>query len=207
MLTIQDINTMKQRKLAVLSALKFFTDVKDVKSSNIPGFESDEASDIITAYRADYGISIMSYFVNAVRTGVGNCTELSAIVYASLSGNPRLINNSTVTVCGLPTDHAIIIVTEKYGAMPLLSWHKLDELSRTTMVVDPWTRDWYFPNLDPTTVCRYGLYTMSLLTPWQIHIRNVCKTSVMRNYTNIAILPRPKNPKIWPKGEYSFRYK
>ncbi len=207
MLTASDVNNMKQRKLAVLSALKFFTDVKDVKSSNILGFESDEASDIINAYREDCARSVISFFANAASTGVGNCVELVAIVYASLSGNPRLLHNSMVGVCELSGDHAIIIVTEKYGAMPFFSWHKLDELSRTTMVVDPWTRDWYFPNLDPTTVCAHGLYTMSLLTPWQIHIRNVCKTSLMRICTNIAILPPPEKPKIWPKGEYSFRYK
>lgn len=199
----QDFIKMKQRQIAALSALKFFTDKKNIKSSNIPGFESHEDSKIITAYREQHSKSIIGSFEDASRTGLGNSGELMSIVYASLVGNPRIYHNSLIAMCKIEGDHGIIIVTEKYTTLPIFRWCKLSELSLNTMVVDAWTRDCYFPNLDPVIAATHELDTPSLLSPWQMDVRLWCKIFPLRILTHVPILPVPKNPTVWPTGEYS----
>ena len=199
MLTASDVNNMKQRKIAALNALKFFTDIKDIKSSNTQGFNYPIENDIIGAYRKQRPRSIMGSFADAAKTGAGNCAELSAIVYASLFGNPRIIDNSMVAICHLEVDHTIVLVTDKYAPLSIIGWNNFNKFSQTTMVVDPWTRDCYFPNLDPILAYAYSLDTIPLLTPWQIEIRKWCKTSKFRFYHKTPILP-PKESGIYGQG-------
>jgi hypothetical protein len=42
-------------------------------------------------------------------------------------------------------------------------------LNKTAMIVDPWTNDWYFPNLDKFTA--YTNHLGNVPNPWQLHVR------------------------------------
>jgi len=208
MLSAQDVLIMQARKKAAISALKFFDDVKNVISPNLPGFESYQvmADPIINAYRDEHPVSVIASFSDAVSTGYGNCCEQVGIVYASLSGNPRIIHNSVVAQCELASDHEMIIVTDPYAPMSFMGWRKLNELSRTTMVVDPWTRDYYFPNIDLIPEYLYDLGTTAALTSWQREIRAECIRASIRLYHRRSILALPKKPKVWETGKYSVKY-
>jgi len=89
----------------------------------------------------------MDAFSNAIRTGFGNCGEKASICYAGLAGNPALINNSVVTLCIVKDkDHSIVLVSD--ALLDIQSNVRIRDLGKTAMVVDGWTKDWYFPNLD-----------------------------------------------------------
>jgi hypothetical protein len=96
LLPVQNAKTMHNRKNAALSSLKFFTDIKQIRSSNIPGELSVKDTNIIQAYRNNNPSSVIRSFSDAATTGVGNCKELIAIIYSSLYSNPRLYHNSDV---------------------------------------------------------------------------------------------------------------
>ncbi len=198
---MQNIVKMQSRQIAALSALKFFTDIKDIKLGAMSDFDSKEVLTIIDDYRNADTISIMGSFDNAARTGFGNCLEHTAIVYASLVGNPRISHNSVVACCELMSDHSFVIVTDKDTPCSLVGWTKFNKLSKNTMVVDGWTRDFYFPNINTMTASAFGLGLPATQTPMQRHFRAKCKHSKCRAYYDIPILPQSEPPLVWQMSE------
>ncbi|MCK5818789.1 MAG: hypothetical protein KAH18_05945 [Psychromonas sp.] len=185
MVTDEELKLMYTRKHAAQSALRFFTDIVNVKSTNaccpceytnaeeeaLLGRERDKVPNATAEQMMKYSTLV----------GYGNCSEKAAICFCSLSCNPLLSGNSVATLARMPhQDHLFIIVSD----FEMVVGQEIDirNLCRTTMVVDGWTEDWYFPNL--------GWYTTlsNALTPFpslnqlagraQISILKVCKSKV-----------------------------
>ncbi|MCK5817668.1 MAG: hypothetical protein KAH18_00140 [Psychromonas sp.] len=132
------------------------------------------AKQSIFRYRRGNPTTVMGAFNDAVETGAGNCCEQSMIVFASLSRNPRLLPNSFVYVADLIyADHTFVVVTDK-GTCNISGLNSLSRLSEGTLVVDAWTDDWYFPNLDIISASSLGfMHTPN--TDSQFDVREMCK--------------------------------
>ncbi len=184
MLSEKEILTMQNRQFAAESALRYFKEVKSVNSPNIPDKvcelypQHERGSNwdhlIVDQYREKYPLSIMRAIFCSLKTGTGRCFEKASICYSSIACNPRIITNSSVIICDLiDYDHTFILITGKF--IKNLFYKTLKDLSVCTMVLDAWTEDWYFPNLDSITEYRYNL--RHIADPWQEEIRNLCKHS------------------------------
>ncbi len=184
MLTLIEITTMRARKNAAKGALRFFKHIVPVKSPNklscyigrlsirmgIFLCGAEEQQNIIEGYREEGYISIMDSFNDAVRTGLGNCMEMAAICYAGLAGNPAIIHNSVVTFCKVVDhDHSVVIVSD--AGLGSQSNVRIRDLGKTAMVVDGWSHDWYFPNLD--TRSAYLNHLITVPDPRQFYLRYV----------------------------------
>ncbi|MCK5819966.1 MAG: hypothetical protein KAH18_12175 [Psychromonas sp.] len=147
------MNIMRARKHAGQSALRFFKEIVSVRSPNLIHqllCNKTSSRDTIRAYRNGTTDSIIQAFENAAKSGIGQCREKADICYLGLSVNPTLIEHSTVMLCqSFNIDHVFVLITDKDVENPS-SMH-LCELSQTTMIVDGWTEDWHFPNLDLIT--------------------------------------------------------
>lgn len=122
---------------------------------------------------------------NAIKTGIGNCRETVCICYQSLSCNPRFIGNSEVVMCIFDTiDHAFLMIIDKinpfYFCPNPMKKHHISDFNDTTIIVDPWTRDWYFPNLD--YYIAFDLKLVGNPNKWQIKIRNQCMKNPFRKW-------------------------
>ncbi|MCK5817669.1 MAG: hypothetical protein KAH18_00145 [Psychromonas sp.] len=172
-MTDKEYTILHHRQAAAESALRFFTEKKIIPSS-IPGPGSYRAAQAIGKYRADTLPTVMGRFNDAAKTGAGNCSEQSFIVFASLSRNPRLLPNSFVYVADLKyADHTFVVITDK-GACNISGLNSLSRLSGGTLVVDPWTNDLYFPNLDIITASSLG-FMHRPKTGFQFDVREICK--------------------------------
>lgn len=155
-MTDREFTVMHHRQVAAESSLRFFTDKKEIIPGNIPSPYLRKANKTIIHYRANTPHTVMSRFDEAAKSGFGNCTEKAFIVFASLSRNPRLIPNSFVYLASLHTkDHIFVVVTDK-GFCNRVGYSSLSRLSSSTLVVDGWAEDWYFPNLDIISASSLG---------------------------------------------------
>ncbi|MES9856247.1 MAG: hypothetical protein ABW166_06560 [Sedimenticola sp.] len=166
--TAAEIAHMTTLKNAARSATKFFKKVKPVKSTNNP-FACTTAADQATleSCRAEaYHVNtIVGTFDNAATTGIGNCDEKGRICYAALVGNP-LLANSQVTLCSVINyDHIFVVVANNAVGGPT----NLPQLGLTAMIVDGWSEDWYFPNLQWYHSKWYGLGNTP--NPLQLYVR------------------------------------
>ncbi len=203
MLTPIEITTMKARKNAAKGALRFFKHIVPVKSTNNLSCYNGSVGvrvnllrcfgtqqHIINAYRKENDLSVMNALTNVVRTGVGNCFEKSCICYAGLAGNPAIMHNSVVTLCEVRNyDHVIVIVSD--GALYGRSNVSIRNLSKTVMVVDGWTEDWYFPNLD--THSAYLNHLINIPNPRQFYVRygvmhNMIREEPANNFYHYKVL-------------------
>jgi hypothetical protein len=193
-----EIQVMKARRDAAKSALRFFKDIKGVRSTNNP-FAGTTAEDqrTMNAYRRDRNRenTFAQSFEDAARTGLGNCDEKARICYASLIGNPRLQGNSIVTHAeSVNYDHIYVVVSDE----ALEPQSNLSTLGKTVMIVDGWTEDWYFPNLSWGSAVRNGL-THGVPNPRQTYVRIQIASHLLGPYTdsegNPLLLPS------MPQGE------
>ena len=177
---------LKARKAAAKSALRFFTDIKSVKSVNNP-FASTTSTDLenLIGYRHDRTTynSISQDIENAAHYQVGNCDEKARICYASLKSNPRIgagagVNGSSqVSLCtAVGYDHVFVVVSNLLVQAPM----RLSALPATAMIVDGWTEDWYFPQLPWTTAKWYGLGNTP--NPRQLYVRNKIASHRFQGY-------------------------
>ncbi len=145
---VAEIRKLQDRKHAATSALKFFKDIVPVKNANIVNpFASITTLDDKN-YQRTTNCSVIQLFENAARTRVGNCSEKVAICYAALLRNPIIIRHSYVTICHSHAFNYEFIMI--YDKNPTLNHRQLSvkDFDYTAMIVDPWSNDWYFPNLD-----------------------------------------------------------
>jgi hypothetical protein len=172
------IGKMQMRRDAAQNALRFFKEIKSVRSWNNPfDFTTAEEREIGERYRTDSPASVMQGFENAARTGLGNCEEKGAICYAALANNPMLLGNSSVWACGQNGNfnHAFVLVTDVRPENAFQNPTLINDLDKTVMVCDGWTEDWYFPNLDPFTAVANGL--ANIANPRQMYVRNQLKAN------------------------------
>lgn len=172
------LTLMKARRDAARSALKFFKKIKGVRSTNNP-FAFTTANDQTTLdnYRVNNPDSVAQAFEDAARTGIGNCDEKGRMCYAALVSNPRIHQNSTVTLCeAINYDHVFVIVTDAPFANPV----NVSDFNETTMIVDGWTEDWYFPNLSVTSAALNGLANVP--NPRQLYVRIQIRSHMFRSY-------------------------
>ena len=176
--TQAEITLMKRRKRAAGSAIKFFTDVKEVRSANNPfDMLSKTAKDDFYRLRGMTQNTIVGTFRVTAHTGMGNCDEKGRICYAALSCNPLLLNTSEVTLCSaVGYDHVFVIVSD--GAINGQVF--LSTLGVTAMVVDGWTQDWYFPNLGYITRISQGLGKIP--NPRQLYVRGQIEKHKLEYY-------------------------
>jgi hypothetical protein len=187
----EEIHKTMVRKHAAQSALKFFTDIKKIESPNLkssPSFRSFKAYMTIHSYRAmNDKLVITQSAADAAKTGVGCCGEKMSICYTSLASNPVLLGNSSVIICTSDTyEHAVIVVTDLDIGDKNLFY--MSELSNTTMIVDGWTEDWYFPNLS-----NYDTFINHLLnipTATQYRIRNEIKGHELKTINHPLFYPK-----------------
>jgi hypothetical protein len=174
------LTLMKARRDAAKSALKFFKKIKGVRSTNNPfAFTTNNDHQNLTNYRRNNPDSVVQSFEDAVRTGLGNCDEKGRMCYAALVSNPRIHENSTVTLCeAINYDHVFVVVTDAPFANPV----NLSDLDVTTMVVDGWTEDWYFPNLGVTAAILNGLANVP--NPRQLYVRIQIRAHTFQSYGN-----------------------
>ncbi len=193
MLTQEELSRMKQRKIVARSSLQFFKDVKRVLSPNKQPRRQEmrygagilkQRAQVVTDYRNEYPISVMNAFDNAASTGLGNSLEKSSIVYSSLSCNPRILHDSLIHMCECHgyDDHMFVIITDKCSRNVLQGFFKLAALSVTTMVVDAWSGDYYFPNVNRWMESENGIHSPDTATTFMADVRYWCKTSTLAVY-------------------------
>lgn len=177
MITDAQLKIMRLRKNAAINTLRFFKKIVAVKSSNTFNHfnrSTNDENQRLSRYRLNHPFSVIGRAEYATLNGVGNCGEKMAICYSSLSRNPTISNNSSVTMCStFCGDHGIVLISDNtIGNCQLVSLNKLNKM---TMIVDGWTEDWYFPNLDLITT--YTNNIGNIPNPWQLSIRNKVKHS------------------------------
>lgn len=142
------------RRRAAVSALGYFEQYS-VKSGNNPFddmFDSagkKHTSDIIARSRMKQPMNatnIAQSNYDTMNNGMGNCNEKAALCYSSLKSSPHLFGpNHHVTMVGaIGYDHAFCVVSDA----PITPNTSFSQLGKTAMIVDGWTEDWYFPNLN-----------------------------------------------------------
>ena len=70
-----DVTIMQHRREAAEGALKFYTDVVDVRSPNIPNTPTYTTANIVKlqACRDINEQTVLRLYANAAKTGLGNC--------------------------------------------------------------------------------------------------------------------------------------
>ena len=184
LLVSSDQKLMQLRKKAAIQSLKFFKDIKPVRSTNNP-FDSVTAEELESFGDAreywDFtgSSSITNSFDYSAETGVGNCDEKGRICYASLCSSPLLIDNSEIMMCSDNNedgyDHIFIVIADRYLFEPA----RIDQLGKTVMIVDGWTEDWYFPNLSAPEAVTAGLINPP--NPRQLYVRNKVKNLTLQS--------------------------
>lgn len=173
-------------KSAAESSLKFFSDKKEIRSSNNP-FNSHRQQDSTTLgnARALMDGSLSSSFEQSAVHGVGNCDEKGRMCYMSLKTNPRITGrNYHVTLCeAIDYDHVFIIVSP--NALPGAT--NISTLGETCMVVDGWTEDWYFPNLSLLSSFKHGV--TSIPNPRQLYVREQISRHNLQEYNGTGGTP------------------
>lgn len=166
------IETLNRRKGAAKSALRFFKEKKSIKSTNNPfAFATTQDNINLSTYRDEMGTytdnSIVQAFEEAAHFQVGNCDEKGRICYAALRSNPLIPEpRHYVTLLeAIDYDHVFVMVAD----VPITGRSQLKALPVTTMIVDGWTEDWYFPQLPWTTAKWYGLGNTP--NPRQLYVR------------------------------------
>jgi hypothetical protein len=209
-MTNVQLDVLRRRRAAAVSALRYFTDNKSIKSPNNPfAFVSEKKGDVLYDYRdvnnEEDNNTIVQAFEDASLYRLGNCDEKARILYMSLRGNPRLTTGdgsaSTVSlVASDGYDHVFVIVAD--DPVPARPTTTLKSMPETTMIVDGWTEDWYFPRLSWTAARRFGLsnvpnprqlYVRTQIErhPFALHgVRLMGPSGVVRH----DIPPRPKTP-------------
>ncbi len=194
MLTIEERSRMEQRKMAAVSSLAFFKLQKNVFSPHREemywgGGISKQSAQVVTDYRNESPTAVMNSFDNAASTGLGNSLEKSSIVYSSLSCNPRILHNSLIHMCKCHghDDHVFVIITDKCARGTLQGAFKLEMLSVTTMVVDGWTEDYYYPNITRRMQVMTGISSLPYYLVFTDEVRQWCKTSFL-DVCNVAML-------------------
>jgi hypothetical protein len=179
--------------------LKFFTAIKKVESPNLGGsqtFHDFKACMTVNYYRAmcDNKWIVTQSAANAARAGVGCCCEKMSICYTSLASNPRLIDNSSVIMCmDWLFGHAFIVVTDLDIDDKNLFY--MSELNNTTMIVDGWTEDWYFPNLSNYDTFRN--YLLNIPNATQYRIRNEIKGHELKKIHHPLFHPKKEDPRVF----------
>lgn len=216
--TDAELAIMKIRKNAAVGALKFFTDIHSVKSLNNPFVRVTDAElSLFKDQRENYANTIMDYFDGSVTNGLGNCDEKARVCMCGLQSHALFQTpqgpNSFVTLCSTVRfgyDHVFVIVADKPVHFSR-NGVALDSLGLTAMVVDGWTEDWYFPNLNWFIAKWYSLsntpyprqmyvrakITKHKLRRWKVPLFNqdiVANTKVKGPRISHPSPPRPKVP-------------
>jgi hypothetical protein len=183
--TAAQIKLMKTRRDAAKSALRFFKDIKGVRSTNNPfDFTTVEENRAFTNYRRNNPNTITQRVEDAMRTGIGNCDQKARICLTSLMSNPLLVGNSTITLSESDNyDHVFVVVTDE----PFEGLVNLRNLGKTAMIVDGWTEDWYFPNLSLGTALVNRLTYVP--NPRQIYVRIQLAAHLLQPYVSDVPIP------------------
>jgi len=178
------IAVMQTRKKAAHSAVKFFSDVRSVRSTNNP-FDFPTAADHLTlnTYRNGPNNTVVQSFDDAARTGIGNCDEKGRICFAALRSNPLILPpHSQITLCeGVNYDHVFVVVSDAAVVAPC----DLDTIGETAMIVDGWTQDWYFPNINFMTAKWHNLGNNA--NPRQIYVRVQISRHQVQPYVGMPV--------------------
>ncbi|MCK5820220.1 MAG: hypothetical protein KAH18_13500 [Psychromonas sp.] len=160
------------RRIAAKNTLRFFKDIMTIKGTtgcNPFNKATREEGCILNDYRDQYNpntIERTMYY--SISEGLGNCSEMAAICYCSLTSNPLIKDNSVVSLARIYNgDHSFNIITDTP-----LSPHGLmhvRDLGKTALIVDGWMQDWYFPNLGNFTSLTHHL--LNIPNPKQFVIR------------------------------------
>lgn len=204
-LTVEEIKIMDERLHVAESVMRFFTDVKSIRSTTQvcdPGwlhednYQPQRCADniIINQYRDDSSYdSHVSRGHFATSTGLGNCGEKSSIVYTSLLGNPILLRQKPfchVNMCTLiGDDHAFVMITD----FPIRPRSVTMHLGSTALIIDPWMMDIYFPN---------NSYYGAKYTPnkEQLELRRIISSTWLSPY-HAPLMPRARLKYISSKSE------
>jgi hypothetical protein len=176
------VDKLKRRRDAAKSALRYFSDIKSIKSTNNPfAFTGRQDQANLDAYRDDTGGSrdtIAQSFEDASHFKIGNCDEKGRIVYSSLIGNPVIAKDDAKVslVSSIGYDHVFCIIADEAVVAPT----SLNNFNDYMMIVDGWTEDWYFPNLSWTTAKWYGLANVP--NPRQLVVRTRIKRHQFEGY-------------------------
>jgi hypothetical protein len=178
MVSDADIQTMKERKHGAASALKFFKDKHGVASTNNPfAFTTDADLDTLVYYRKHSPDTIVDSFEDAARTGIGNCDEKGRMCYAALTSNPIIQRTSKVSLCrAINYDHVFVVVADQVVGNAT----RVGDLGLTAMIVDGWTEDWYFPNLNTFSAKWHNLGNTP--NPRQLYVRVQVERHKFENY-------------------------
>jgi len=181
---MSDKDLMKKRRRAGQASLRFFSEIKGIKSANNPFafLSEDQKDDFYDVQRPKMDGTIVGSFDVSATCGMGNCDEKGRICYSSLISNPTLLGNSYVSlVSAIEYDHVFVVVADI--AIEGAVMFKLKDIGKTGMIVDGWTEDVYFPNISVWAAMRYGLGTTP--NPRQLVVRNNIKNHKFAQYGKI----------------------
>jgi hypothetical protein len=176
---------MHTRKECAENVLKVFTDVKHVKSTNWwLDFTSpaDSATLDYNRYLSGCDYTTLSGPLKLIlNSGIGNCDEKARLCWAGLYGNPRLSvanGHKCSLYYGTNYDHVFVIIHDIHRLIPPVA--NIGTFGKTAIIIDGWTEDWYFPNMDmgDLPLSKYWNFT-SIPNPRQLYVRcNVASASV-----------------------------
>lgn len=166
-------------KGAAQSALRYFTDIKSIKSTNNPFARITRLDQkILDDYRENSPDTLSDSFNDASRFGIGNCDEKGRICYTSLKSNPVLHKyDLEVTLCeSIDYDHVFVVVSSNR----VQDITRIEYLGKLTMIVDGWTEDYYFPNLSLSEAMAYDVLTLH--NPRQLWIQSKTTKHSLQEY-------------------------
>lgn len=180
--TPTELALMTSRRKAAHSATKFFKKIKSVRSTNNPfAFTTPTDQLTLNQYRNNNPDTIVQAFDDAAGTGIGNCDEKGRICYAALRSNPTILQNSHVSLVeAVNYDHVFVVVADAQVAAAT----DLQQLGVTAMIVDGWTEDWYFPNINVITAKLNSLGNTP--NPRQLYVRIMIEKHQFQPYGGIG---------------------
>ena len=178
-MTLEEIQKMMSRKHAAQNVLKFFKEIKSITNPDLRSGQDYEDPDASAMLNSSGNMSqwvVTQSAAEEARVGIENGCEKMSICYTSLASNPMLTDNSSVIMFHPGTsDYPCLLITDKDigNKDPFY----MRELSNTTIVVDVWSDDWYFPNLSAYDT--FINHLVNLPDPLQYILRRKIKEEIL----------------------------
>lgn len=100
-------------------------------------------------------------FIKATGQRLGNCWERATLYADFAARDPRTMKYELAIYRAkiVGWDHVIAILA-KHKSLPMGVQMAIKNFEDTAVILDGWTEDWYFPNLNLQTAIRYGVWRL-----------------------------------------------
>lgn len=153
MLNNLELKQVNERIALAKMCLLLFKEKCRIKSTNtlLSRFtvSAKEATELHMLQQKNMTTSLVETYIDTMNSRLGNCNEKSIVCYISLKRNPIVLMNhhliSLVELYAPGADHVFIVISDQKVLEHQVT--DISTLSKTTVVLDSWTEDWFLPNI------------------------------------------------------------